>query len=145
MHTGYSAKASWNSIKVNVIGSKYITFKDGTKITWNNMEDQICNTLFGQMTRQVTGKQEYTDEANGITAFIETGTKKVQDYIVGSICQYGHEIYKVTGNYNGYIEFNGKRYWDIRETRIYEIIPSSEKTLLPSDSRNRLDILILKT
>ena len=141
MYSGYSAKASLNSIKVNVIGNKYIIFKDGTKITWNNMEDQISNTLIGTMSRQVTGKQEYVDEANNITAYLKTDVKKIQDYIEGRLYMFGQELYKITGNYNGYIDFNGKRYWDIRETTAFDIIPSSAKTILPSDSRNRTDIL----
>lgn len=145
MHTGYSASASWNSVKVNVIGNKYIKFKDGTQITWNNMEDQINNTLWGTMVRQVTGKQEYKDEVNHITAYIETGTKKIQDYITGKIYQYGQEIYSIYGNYNGFLEFNGERYWDIRETKAFDILPSPMSTTLPSDSRFRIDIISLKT
>ena len=144
MHTGYSASALWNSVSVNVIGSKYIIFKDGSKITWNNMEDQINNTLWGTMTRQVTGKQEYKDSTNHISAYIKTGAKKIQDYIEGSISQYGQEIYTIKGNYNGFLEFNGKRYWDIRETKKFPIIPSGHLTTLPSDSRNRIDIMSLK-
>lgn len=143
MHTGYSASASWNSVKVNVIGSKYIKFKDGSMITWNNMEDQINNTLWGTMTRQVTGKQEYKDEKHHITAHIETGVKKVQDYLTGEIYQYGNKLYDIYGNYNGFLEFNGERYWDIRETIAFDIIPASEKTSLPSDSRKRPDIIAL--
>lgn len=87
MYSGYSAKASWNSIKINVIGNKWIKFKDGSIIKWNNMEDQINNTLWGTMTRQVIGKQEYKDEVNHITAYFEPGkTKKsAQDYFDGKI------------------------------------------------------------
>lgn len=145
MYTGYSAKAGWNSVKVNVIGNKTIKFRDGTKITWNNMEDQINSTLYGTMVRQVVGRQDYKDETNHITAYIETGAKKVQDYLKGSISQYGQEIYSINGNYNGFLEFNDERYWDIRETKIYDIIPSSAETTLPSDSRCRLDLIACKT
>jgi len=145
MHTGYSAKAGWNSVTVDVTGSKYIKFKDGTKISWNNLGDMIYCTLIGTMYRQVTGRQDYKDETNHITAYIETGAKKVQDYLKGSISQYGQEIYSIKGNYNGYIEFNGERYWDIRETKAFGIYPSSASTTLPSDSRCRLDLIAAKT
>lgn len=146
MHTGYSASGSWNSIKVNVIGSKWVRFKDGSKVTITNMEDIIQNTLFGTMTRQIVGKQEYKDEINHITAYIEAGNvkKKIQDYVEGSICQYGQEIYSVFGNYNGYIEFNGERYWDIRDTKVFDIIPSVGTHILPSDSRYRADLISLR-
>lgn len=145
MYTGYSARAGWNSVTVEVVGSKYIKFRDGTKISWNNMGDKINSTLIGTMNRQVTGSQDYKDEANHIIAHIETGAKKVQDYIKGSISQYGQEIYTIKGNYNGYIEFNGERYWDIRETKAFDIIPSTASTCLPSDSRCRLDLVAAKT
>ncbi|CAI2369651.1 unnamed protein product [Moneuplotes crassus] len=144
MYTGYSAKAGWNSVKVNVIGNKTIKFKDGTSITWNNMEDQINSTLYGTMVRQVIGRQDYKDEKNHITAYIETGAKKVQDYLKGNICQYGQEIYTINGNYNGYLEFNGERYWDIRETKVFDIIPSPASSTLPSDSRCRIDLIACK-
>lgn len=145
MYSSYSASASFNSVKVNVIGDKYIIFKDGTRIDWNNMEDQLNNTLWGTMTRQVVGRQNYKDGTNHISAFIETGAKKVQDYLQGSIMQYGQEIYKITGNYNGYLEFNGVRYWDIRETKAFDVIPGPAKTCLESDSRYRIDLLAAKT
>lgn len=143
MYSGYSASGSWNSIKVNVIGKKWIEFKDGTKVEISNMEDAIQNTLFGTMTRQIVGKQEYKDEQNHITAYIDAGNvkKKVQDYVQGKIYQYGQEVYDVFGNYNGYIEFNGERYWDIRETKVFDIIPSVGNLILPSDSRHRVDLI----
>lgn len=141
MYTGYSAKAGWNSVKVDVIGNKSIKFKDGSKITWNNMEDQINKTLYGTMVRQVTGSQDYKDETNHLTAHIETGAKKIQDYIKGAIWQFGQEIYVIEGNYNGFLDFNGERYWDIRETKIFEVIPSSASSTLPSDSRCRMDLI----
>jgi hypothetical protein len=144
MYTSYSANASFNSVKVNVVGDKHITFKDGTRIEWNNMEDQILNTLWGTITRQVVGKQEYKDTTNHISAFIETGAKKVQDYLKGSIMQYGQEIYSISGNYNGYLEFNGVRYWDIRETKVFEVFPGPGQSCLPSDSRLRMDLIAMK-
>lgn len=145
MHSGYSASAWVNSITVNVIGHKYIIFKDGTKISWNNLEDMICNTLWGTMTRQITGKQEFKDETNHIHAYIETGAKSTQDYIKGKISMFGQEIYDIKGNYNGYIDFNKKRYWDIRETKAFEVRPGPNSMKLESDSRNRSDLLALKT
>ena len=146
-HSGYSASGSWNSIKVNIIGHKCFIFKDGTKITTSNTDDVIQNTLFGTMTRQVVGNQVYKDETNHINAEIEFGStkkKKEQDYVTGKICQYGQEIYSVFGNYNGYVEFNGERYWDIRDTKVFELIPSCGNDILPSDSRLRVDLNAVK-
>ena len=59
------------------------------------------------------------------------------------------------GNYMGYIDFDGKRYWDVREMQNYDPveIPKSELTLteiegsfpvvLPSDATLRKDSMAL--
>ncbi len=59
------------------------------------------------------------------------------------------------GNYMGYIEFDGKRYWDVREMQNFDPveIPKSEITtpgiegslpvVLPSDATLRMDSMAL--
>ena len=73
------------------------------------------------------------------------GQNKIQDYIKGAIWQFGQEIYVIEGNYNGFLDFNGERYWDIRETKIFEVIPSPASSTLPSDSRCRMDLIAGKS
>jgi hypothetical protein len=65
-----------NSITLNVFGGKMISFKDGTRITYNNPGDAFNNTFFGVLCHQITGKIEFKDEKNQVTAFYEFGNIK---------------------------------------------------------------------
>jgi hypothetical protein len=38
-----------------------------------------------------------------------------KDYLEGQIEKNGKVICKISGNYMGYLDFDGQRYWDIRE------------------------------
>ena len=147
MYSGYSANGYLNSVKVNVFGSKWIKFKDGSKVTVSNFDGQILNILFGSMTRQIIGTQTYEDETNQLKSEITTGTVsgKEQDYFTGTITKNGEELSQIYGNYNGFIEIDGERYWDIREHNSFDLIPSCGLSILPSDSRKRIDIIALET
>lgn len=81
-----------------------------------------------------------------MTAFVEAGTKKfkIKDYFSGKIIKDQTEISDIYGNYNGYIDFDGVRYWDIRETKLNDVIPSVGDDVLPSDSRCRPDLILFK-
>ena len=47
------------------------------------------------------------------------------------------------GTYMGYMEFDGQRYWDIRDQQWLEVVPCEEKRLL-SDSLHRKDLVALE-
>ncbi len=49
---------------------------------------------------------------------------------------------KIFGTYLGFVEFDGKRYWDIRDAELYPLIKPA--TILPSDGRCRPDLLFLQ-
>ncbi|MFN9904416.1 MAG: hypothetical protein ACK55Z_37705, partial [bacterium] len=92
-------------------------FKDGSKITYTPHQDKFQNTLFGTLNHLITGKCEFKDETNGITAYYEIGgcgKKLAKDYFKGQILKDGKVVSELYGNYMGYIEFDGKRYWDVR-------------------------------
>ena len=97
----------------------------------------------------ITGRIEFTDEQNGITAFYEInspdrGRGKAKDYFVGEIRQHGKVVSKMYGTYMGYIDFDGRRYWDIRRMINFEIrCADLAKEALPSDCRNREDSIKL--
>jgi hypothetical protein len=40
---------------------------------------------------------------------------KTQDYFTGAILKGQTKVSDIRGNYMGFIDFDGKRYWDIRE------------------------------
>jgi hypothetical protein len=55
----------------------------------------------------------------------------------------GQKMSDVYGNYLGFIDFDGKRYWDIREQYIYPVQGKPLEKSLPSDSRKRPDCIEL--
>jgi len=72
----------------------------------------------------------YTDEANGIQAELKFGNvkKKAKDYFSGVIRQRAAndptkwlDVTQIRGTYLGYIEFDGIRYWDLRETEVQSV------------------------
>jgi len=153
----FSPKAHLNSIDLCVVGQKTVQFKDGSKITYTPHQDKFQNTLFGTLNHLITGKVEFKDETHGITAYYEIGAcgkKLPKDYFRGEIIQNGKTVSQMYGNYMGYIDFDGKRYWDAREMQNYEPVPvphterhSNSPTSLPvmlnSDSTQRPDSMAL--
>jgi hypothetical protein len=68
------------------------------------------------------GKITFRDEMNDITGFIEIGSvrRKPRDYLQGYIEQYGEKVCeKIEGTYMGYVDFDGERYFDVREMDNY--------------------------
>lgn len=157
--SSFSPKAHLNSIDLCVQGQKTLAFNDGSKITWNPNADTFKNTLWGTLVHMITGKIEFRDEINDITAFYEFGNcgnnKKPKDYFAGKIIQNGKEVSDIYGTYAGYCDFNGQRYFDARviqnfrtqpipETeRITPSLPNSLPVVLPSDCTKREDSVTL--
>jgi len=149
-YSAFSPKAHLNSVDLHVEGGKSIEFaSDGAKITYGPHQDQFFNTVFGTLIHLITGKIEFTDELNGITAFYEInspnrGRGKAMDYMVGEIRKNGVLVSKMFGTYMGYIDFDGQRYWDIRHMQNFEIkCADLHKEAIASDCRNRIDSIAL--
>jgi hypothetical protein len=103
------------------------------------------------------GRCDFKDEKNGITGhyFLGQGgpTKKSpKDYLVGEISKNGKVISEIRGNYMGWIEFDGERYFDVREMQNFKAfqIPesitcssaqNSFRKKLQSDATERLDCI----
>ena len=64
----------------------------------------------------MTGKIEFHDKENKLYGYYDLGSvkKKTQDYLQGQITQNGQKICDIYGNYMGYMDFNGQRYYDSR-------------------------------
>ena len=115
-----------NSIDMEVTGQKRVEFlRDGSEIVFNQHSDSFKNTIFGTLAHQIKGTIIYTDKKHGIQAELKFGgvKKKAKDYFSGVIKQAALnaperwvELSSFTGTYLGYIEFDGQRYWDVRET-----------------------------
>ena len=51
---------------------------------------------------------------------------------------------EIKGNYMGYLDFDGVRYWDVRERdKWYFKLDDFEHRCLPSDARRRPDVIAL--
>jgi len=82
-----------------------------------------------------------------VTAFFDFGAYmfKKQDYIWGEVKRNGQKVSEITGNYCGFVDFDGKRYWDYREIDTVNYEVQSVAEYLPSDARNRTDGIFLRT
>jgi hypothetical protein len=105
------------SFQVNYVGGKVLRFHDGQEIRCNIPSDSFNSVVTGTIYRQVHGTVEYTDHANQLYATVTIGKvkKRSQEYFEGEITHKGKVISQVFGNYCGYIDFDGVRYWDQRE------------------------------
>ena len=112
-YSSFSPKAHLNSIDLNVKGRKEVLFQDGTSITFNPPPDSFKNTLWGGvLVHLITGRVEFSDSKNGITAFYEIGdggiNKNPKDYLKGAIMRRdGTVASEVFGTYMGYVDFDG--------------------------------------
>lgn len=87
------------------------------------------------MSHQLTGKIVFTDEQNGLEGFYQFNayTFKKQDYCWGEIHQNGKKVSEIFGNYMGFLDFDGVRYWDCRESdKIFFPLAGEETKPLPS-------------
>ena len=65
---------------------------------------------------------------------------KKQDFVWGEITQGEERVSEVIGNYLGFLEFDGVRYWDAREKdSIYMPIAGEDPSALPSQASKRTD------
>jgi hypothetical protein len=88
-----------------------------------------------------------TDEENGLYCELKIGSvkKRTCEYFEGEILRHGQLLCKINGNYCGYIDFDGVRYYDEREIpamwKEYVDVPENQR--LPSDSCHRDDMQLL--
>lgn len=68
---------------------------------------------------------------------------RVQDFFQGDIKADNKPVASIYGTYLGFIEFNGKRYWDARDQEIFQLKQS--KNVLPSDACFRKDLQVMLT
>ena len=65
---------------------------------------------------------------------------KKSDYCWGEIHHNGKKISEISANYNGWMDFDGVRYWDVREKdAICFPIAGEEPNSLPSQASKRSD------
>ena len=141
-YTEYEIHAGVQNSDVTSIGFRQVTFADGGKIRWTHNNDHIGGIFFGNMTHQLTGRVTYTDEQNDLIGYYNFNGywMKKQDFVWGEITQGGERISEIIGNYTGYLDFDGVRYWDAREKdAIFMPIAGEEPQALPSQASKRTD------
>lgn len=143
----WSIKAGLQSADVDYLGQRKLTFPDGGEIICNIAKDKIYGLFMGTFGHQITGKLEYRDEKNKLTAYVDFGAYmfKKQDYVWGEIKKDGKRVSEITGNYMGWLSFDDVRYWDYRESDKVNYPVEGAPYHLPSDSRNRTDGIFLVT
>jgi hypothetical protein len=120
-YSTYTPKAHMNSIDLDCSGSKSIAFADGTVISFDPLSDTALNTVWGTLVHLPCGRVNFKDPKNGLTGWYEINSvkKKPKDYFRGEIIKEGEVVSKMYGNYMGYIDFDGVRYWDVRDQTNY--------------------------
>jgi len=127
---------------VNQSGLRRCEFADGCVIDVGFTQDKYNNALWGKVVHEVLGSYVFRDEANGLTCTVDINPSKAlpSDAFTGSIQRAGHarEEVAVEGSFLGFLDFDGKRYWDIHNASS-RVEPELLCNHLPSDSRTRAD------
>ena len=89
----------------------------------------------------MVGRCDFKDEKNGITAhyFLGRGGPKngPKDYLIGEIQHNGKVVSELKGNYLGWLEFDGVRYFDVRSMQNYRPKPMSNDVKCSNSSNSR--------
>jgi len=73
----------------------------------------------GTLYNHCHGKVEFNDAKHGLYGFYEIGKvkKRSQEYFEGAVFKGDQKVSDVFGNYAGYMDFDDKRYYDLREIK----------------------------
>jgi hypothetical protein len=128
-------------------------FNDGQIIEWNFCNEQYSNTFWGTPRHESLGEIKFKDNNNfecnlklssaKNKLIISNQLNRTSDFFDTEILLNGKNVCKVYGSYLSYIEFDGKRYWDVRENIPIEKIEINPP-LLPSSSVYRTDRIFLQ-
>ncbi len=144
-YLNYTTHAYLNSLKLTNVGKRYVKFNDGTQIHFNYSIDNYSNTFFGIFRHESLGQMEFIDIENGIESKFTLGNdpnNKLSDCFIGEIKdKNGNVLSTFNGSYLSHIDFDGVRYWDIRNNIDIEGFPV--KNQIPSSSIYRKDMMRL--
>lgn len=141
---GYVATFRYNKFKVLHSGPRVIRFKDGAEITFDSPVDQYVNLFYGEVRHETLGNMTFKDEKNGLTCHFEfqAFSDAPNDVCAGDIRDAGgNVISRLLGSWLGFVDWDGKCYWDIN-THTPDAVHRTPNPL-PSDSRYREDAVLL--
>jgi hypothetical protein len=140
-YMNFKSNAWINSMKLTNSGKRCVDFKDGTHIDFNYCNDQYSNTFYGNFRHEYIGDVYWRDTTHGLNADMSLGGSKdsrFSDYFEGTIKDKdGKVLSNFTGSFLSHIDFDGKRYWDIRHNIDIEKYPIKKQ--LKSSSIYRQD------
>ena len=144
-YLNFTSNAWINSMKLTNTGKRCVDFKDGTHIDFDYCQDQYSNTFYGTFRHENIGDVHWNDVTHELKAEMSLGgsaKSALSDYFEGTIKDKdGNVLSNFTGSYLSHIDFDGKRYWDIRRNIDIEEYPI--KNQLKSSSIYRKDSLLL--
>ena len=144
-YLNFTSNAWVNSMKLTNTGKRFVEFKDGTHIDFDYCQDEYSNTFMGNFRHENVGGLHFHDVTHDIFAEMQLGgseKSKFSDYFEGEIKDKdGKVLSTFTGSYLSHIDFDGKRYWDIRHNIDIENYPV--KNQIKSSSIYRKDSLLL--
>jgi len=144
-YLNFTSNAWINSMKLTNTGKRCVDFKDGTHIDFDYCQDQYSNTFYGIFRHENIGDVHWNDVTHELKAEMSLGgsaKSALSDYFEGTIKDKdGKILSNFTGSYLSHIDFDGKRYWDIRRNIDIEEYPI--KNQLKSSSIYRKDSLLL--
>jgi len=144
-YLNFTSNAWINSMKLTNTGKRCVDFKDGTHIDFDYCQDQYSNTFYGIFRHENIGDVHWNDVTHELKAEMSLGgsaKSALSDYFEGTIKDKdGNVLSNFTGSYLSHIDFDGKRYWDIRRNIDIEEYPI--KNQLKSSSIYRKDSLLL--
>lgn len=141
----YEASFGYNKLYVKQSGLRRCEFSDGTVIDVGFSQDKYNNALWGDVVHEVLGTYTFSDVTNKLLCCVELNPTGVlpSDAFVGSIVSTDQEgnalkmLSELDGSFLGFLDFDGKRYWDINKASSTRDDPSFIANHLPSDSRTR--------
>jgi hypothetical protein len=122
----FAAKAGFNTLNIHNTGRRQVKFRDGQVITMNCLDERYSNTFIGTMRHESVGLLTASDEANRLSCEVRIGevSGKPSDYLEGFIMREGKVISQLTGTYLGHLDFDSRRYWDLRHSRTFNVTPT---------------------
>ena len=146
-YVDFTSNAWFNSMTLTNKGTRTVEFKNQkSKIKFNYAVDQYSNTFWGCFRHEAIGEMTFVDEINGYKAELSLGkvSGKFSDFFEGTIEKDDEIISEFSGSYLSYIEFDEKRYWDIRRNINIEAFPVKDQIKSSSVYREDAQLLYQK-
>jgi hypothetical protein len=160
----WAASCTGNTVKGYQKGPNNIDFPDGQRISFSEPVIMIRGIMFGERYIEFGSTMTFVDEKNNLSCDLVLNpdglgffkglfskAKSPSDTVRGQILlrpadatekDKGTVLGEITGSWLGYLDIDGVRYWDIRDTPLAsQPIPTAEP--LMSDSRFRDDLRYL--